>query len=167
MNFDEALQALPHGPEFRFVDEVIALEPGKSAVGQWRLRDEASFFKGHFPGQPILPAVLMVEAIAQLAGVAAQCDPVVGALPDLRLTAIRTVKVYGTAVPGDVAGALAEEISAVEADLGDHGRVLVRSSGTEPLVRVMVEAPSPEAAEAAADRLVSAVEALGVEGGHQ
>jgi phosphoglucosamine mutase len=59
-----------------------------------------------------------------------------------------------------VAGAEAvrREVSAVEAELGDHGRVLIRPSGTEPLVRVMVEAPTAEAAEAAAERLVAAVE---------
>jgi phosphoglucosamine mutase len=61
----------------------------------------------------------------------------------------------------DLAGSLAEEVAAVEAELGDHGRVLVRGSGTEPLVRVMVEAPTAEAAEAAAARLVAVVEALG------
>jgi phosphoglucosamine mutase len=54
------------------------------------------------------------------------------------------------------------EVRAVEAELGDHGRVLLRQSGTEPLVRVMVEAPTEEAASQAADRLVAAVqEALG------
>jgi len=61
----------------------------------------------------------------------------------------------------DLTGLLAEEIAAVEAELGDRGRVLVRASGTEPLVRVMVEAPTAEAAEAAATRLVAAIDALG------
>jgi phosphoglucosamine mutase len=57
----------------------------------------------------------------------------------------------------DVADAIAAEIAAVEAELGDHGRVLVRPSGTEPLVRVMIEAPDHDVAERAADRLVTAV----------
>jgi phosphoglucosamine mutase len=55
---------------------------------------------------------------------------------------------------------LAGPIEAVEARLGDHGRVLVRPSGTEPLVRVMVEAPTEDEAEAAAGELIEAVEAL-------
>ena len=52
-----------------------------------------------------------------------------------------------------------QEIRAVEAELGDHGRVLLRPSGTEPLIRVMVEAPTHEQAEQAADRLVAVVSA--------
>lgn len=102
MNLKEALQALPHGPEFRFVDELESLEPGRAATGWYRLKPEAEFWKGHFPGQPLLPAVLMIEAIAQMAGVAAQSDPAIPPLPDLRLTAVRGVKIYGTAMPGEV-----------------------------------------------------------------
>lgn len=101
MDFDSALSALPHGPEFRFVDALVSLEPGKSATGSYRLRGDEPFLKGHFPGQPLMPAVLMVEAIAQIAGVAAQTDPVIPPLADLRLTAIRSVKVFGAAFPGD------------------------------------------------------------------
>ena len=55
---------------------------------------------------------------------------------------------------------LAPEVAAVEAELGDHGRVLVRPSGTEPVVRVMVEAPTEGQAEAAATRLAAALRAL-------
>ncbi|MEI7621952.1 MAG: phosphoglucosamine mutase [Actinomycetes bacterium] len=56
-----------------------------------------------------------------------------------------------------LAEAIAEEVAAVEASLGTRGRVLIRPSGTEPLVRVMVEAPTVEQAEAAAGNLVAAV----------
>ena len=60
-----------------------------------------------------------------------------------------------------IAERLAGPIAAVEGRLGDHGRVLVRPSGTEPLVRVMVEAPTEDEASAAADELIDAVESLG------
>jgi phosphoglucosamine mutase len=59
-----------------------------------------------------------------------------------------------------IAERIAGPIAAVEERLGDHGRVLVRTSGTEPLVRVMVEAPTKEEATAAADELIEAVESL-------
>jgi phosphoglucosamine mutase len=69
---------------------------------------------------------------------------------------LRNVEVRDRSV--DVVAELADEIAAVQTELGDDGRVLVRPSGTEPLVRVMVEAVAPGAAEAAAARLVAAVE---------
>jgi phosphoglucosamine mutase len=56
---------------------------------------------------------------------------------------------------------LAADISAIDAELAPDGRVLVRPSGTEPVVRVMVEAPSVERAELVADRLVAAVRHAG------
>jgi phosphoglucosamine mutase len=58
----------------------------------------------------------------------------------------------------DIAAEIADTISVVESELGDRGRVLVRASGTEPLVRVMVEAEDEAIAHAMADRLVAAVE---------
>ena len=60
----------------------------------------------------------------------------------------------------DIAEAMAEPIAVEEAALGGRGRVLVRPSGTEPLVRVMVEAESPEIAAAVADRLAEVARSL-------
>jgi 3-hydroxyacyl-[acyl-carrier-protein] dehydratase len=98
----KALESLPHGPEFRFIDRVSELDPGKSGAGEYRVRGDEPFLKGHFPGQPIFPGVLLVEAAAQLAGIVAQSDPEIGAMPGLKLTALRNVKIFGTAHPGEM-----------------------------------------------------------------
>ncbi len=58
--------------------------------------------RGHFPGEPIFPGVLLVEAAAQLAGVVAQSDPKIPPLSNLKLTALRSVKIHGTARPGEI-----------------------------------------------------------------
>jgi 3-hydroxyacyl-[acyl-carrier-protein] dehydratase len=66
---------LPHRDPFLFVTELRSVEPGQSASGSWRLTGDEAFFAGHFPGRPTLPGVLMVEALAQLGGVAVLADP--------------------------------------------------------------------------------------------
>jgi len=117
-----ALQSLPHGPEFRFVDELIDLDPGKKATGVYKLKGTETFLAGHFPGYPIMPAVLMVEALAQVAGVAAQTDPNIPALAHLRLTAMRAIKVLGTATPG--------EVLTIEAEIQGRMGGLLQATGT-------------------------------------
>lgn len=97
-----ALQQLPHGPGFRFVDSVSSLEPGVCGTGEYRVRADEAFFPAHFPGNPLFPGVLLLEACAQLAGVVAQSDPHQTAIPELRLAAIRGAKLLGTARPGEV-----------------------------------------------------------------
>jgi len=98
----EALARLPHGPEFRFIDRLVALDPGKSGVGEYTVRGDEPFLRGHFPGQPMVPGVLLVEAAAQLAGIVAQSDSNFAPLPGLKLAALRAVKILGTARPGEV-----------------------------------------------------------------
>jgi 3-hydroxyacyl-[acyl-carrier-protein] dehydratase len=58
----------PHGPGFQFIDEQIVMEPGiKVRTKKW-LDPKMPFFEDHFPGEPLMPAVLMIEAAAQAAG---------------------------------------------------------------------------------------------------
>jgi len=96
------LDSLPHGPEFRFIDRVIKLDPGKSGSGEYTVRGDEPFLRGHFPGQPIFPGVLLVEAGAQLAGTVAQSDPQIPPMAGVKLTAMRGIKILGTARPGEI-----------------------------------------------------------------
>ena len=96
----QELLSLPHGPEFRFIHEITALDPGKSAQGTYHISGDEGFLRGHFPENPIWPGIIMVEAIAQLGGVAAQSDADQPKLKDIKLTAIKNVKILGTAKPG-------------------------------------------------------------------
>jgi 3-hydroxyacyl-[acyl-carrier-protein] dehydratase len=96
-----ALDALPHGPEFRFLDRLTALVPGQTGTAEYTVRGDEPFLRGHFPGDPLFPGVLLVEAAAQLAGVVAQSDPKLPPLANLKLTSIKGAKITGTARPGE------------------------------------------------------------------
>jgi 3-hydroxyacyl-[acyl-carrier-protein] dehydratase len=65
----EIMAVLPHGYPFLLVDRIIEIEPGKRVVGIKNVTYNEPFFPGHFPGRPIMPGVLIVEAMAQTAGV--------------------------------------------------------------------------------------------------
>jgi 3-hydroxyacyl-[acyl-carrier-protein] dehydratase len=97
-----ALELLPHGSEFRFLDQLLTLNPGQTGSAELRVKGDEPFLRGHFPGQPLFPGVLLIEAGAQLAGVVAQSDPSRLPLAGLKLTAVRAAKITGSARPGEV-----------------------------------------------------------------
>ncbi len=66
----DPLAQLPHADPFRFVSSVTSYKPGESAEGTWNVTGNEDFFRGHFPGDPLVPGVLLAEALAQISGIA-------------------------------------------------------------------------------------------------
>lgn len=70
----EILGILQHRYPFLLVDRILELEPGKRAVGVKNVTINEDFFNGHFPGNPIMPGVLVMEAMAQVGGILLLCS---------------------------------------------------------------------------------------------
>ena len=69
LDINEIQQILPHRPPFLLVDRILELEPDKRIVGLKNVSMNEPFFVGHFPGFPVMPGVLIVEAMAQTGGI--------------------------------------------------------------------------------------------------
>lgn len=71
IDISEILSLLPHAYPFLLVDRIVEYEPGKRVVGIKNVTINEPFFPGHFPGNPVMPGVLIIEAMAQTAGILA------------------------------------------------------------------------------------------------
>ena len=101
--YDDIIKILPHRYPFLFVDRITVLELWKRVVGIKNVSANEHFFQGHFPGNPIMPGVLIIEAMAQVGGVLARLS-VPGALEkegSILFMAIDKVKFRKQVVPGD------------------------------------------------------------------
>jgi beta-hydroxyacyl-ACP dehydratase FabZ len=99
----EIMKFLPHRYPFLLVDRIVELEPPQRIVGLKNVTINEQFFQGHFPGAPVMPGVLIIEAMAQVAGVMIYRD-----MPDeeksrklIYFTGIENAKFRRPVVPGD------------------------------------------------------------------
>lgn len=70
MNIKEIMSIIPHRPPFLLIDKVLSLEPGKKITAVKNVTMNEPFFVGHFPNEPVMPGVLIIEALAQTGAVA-------------------------------------------------------------------------------------------------
>jgi beta-hydroxyacyl-ACP dehydratase FabZ len=101
--YEDIIEIIPHRYPFLLVDKIIELEPEKKIKGIKNVTANEPFFQGHFPGKPIMPGVLIIEAMAQVGGVLARLS-VPGAVDkngDIFFMAIDKVKFRRPVVPGD------------------------------------------------------------------
>jgi 3-hydroxyacyl-[acyl-carrier-protein] dehydratase len=104
VNVEEIQQLLPHRYPFLLVDRVIELVPDQSAVAIKNVTINEPFFNGHFPGHPVMPGVLLVEAMAQAAGLLTQISSRIRgstASPLFYLVKVDNARFSAPVVPGD------------------------------------------------------------------
>ncbi|EAT16173.1 3-hydroxyacyl-ACP dehydratase FabZ [Desulfuromonas acetoxidans] len=102
MNATEVMKRLPHRYPFLLVDGIESFTENESIVGIKNVTINEPFFQGHFPGHPIMPGVLIVEAMAQVGGLFASLNDEIGEDKVTYFTGIDKVKFRKPVVPGDV-----------------------------------------------------------------
>ncbi len=102
LDIQQIMQLLPHRYPFLLVDRIVELEEGKRVVGIKNVTMNEPFFQGHFPGHPIMPGVLIIEAMAQVGGVFAMICDKIGNDKVTYFAGIDNARFRRPVIPGDV-----------------------------------------------------------------
>ena len=100
-DINKIMNLLPHRYPFLMIDRILEMEPQKRIVGMKNVTINEPFFQGHFPGHPIMPGVLLVEAMAQVGGVLAMLSDPEPEKKVLYFMSIEKAKFRKPVVPGD------------------------------------------------------------------
>ena len=101
LNTQQIMEIIPHRPPFLLIDTIEELEPGVRATGRKCVSFNEPYFKGHFPGNPVMPGVLIIEALAQVGAVAVLSEPEFKG-KTAYFGAINSARFKRMVVPGDV-----------------------------------------------------------------
>jgi beta-hydroxyacyl-ACP dehydratase FabZ len=101
LDIQQIMERLPHRYPFLLIDRVLELDPGRRIVALKNVTFNEEFFQGHFPGQPIMPGVLILEAMAQAGGILVLPPDGSAAGKTFYLVAIEHTKFRRAVVPGD------------------------------------------------------------------
>jgi 3-hydroxyacyl-[acyl-carrier-protein] dehydratase len=122
---------LPHQIPMRLVEAIVECTPGESARGRRLVKPEDWFLQGHFPGDPVVPAIVLVELLAQTGGIAA-CSGDAAVRPALRVAAFGPFKFPGAARPP----AVLEAVARVAGRMG--GMIKIEGEVTADGIRVAI-----------------------------
>ncbi|MDO9123795.1 MAG: 3-hydroxyacyl-ACP dehydratase FabZ [Deltaproteobacteria bacterium] len=143
-DLNEILQRLPHAFPFRMIDRILEIEPGKRAVALKNVSIDEPYLQGHFPREPVMPSILILEALAQTGGIAFHSSFEKEGEGVPFLAAVDRFRLNKRVVPGDQI-IIEAEIQHIFSNLA---KVKVRAKVGEETVAegvlVLAKIPSPE-----------------------
>jgi len=141
VNKDEILKNLPHAFPFRMIDRILEIEKGKKAIALKNVSIDEPYFLGHFPKDPVMPGVLILEAMAQTGGLAFQSSFESGGEGIPVLARVEEFRLKRKVIPGDQVNIEAEVLQ-IFSDLAKV-KVLARVNGETVAEGTLILAKTP------------------------